>query len=53
MPNQPATPAIVFRAPDELRDALQRIADDRGETLSAVVRRACSEYVRRYPLDES
>ena len=52
VPNQPATPLLAFRAPDELRAALQRIADDRGETLSDVIRRACSEYVRRYPLDE-
>jgi predicted transcriptional regulator len=52
VPNQPATPLIAFRAPDELKDALLRIADDRGETLSEVVRQACWESVRRYPLDE-
>ena len=45
----PATPLIAFRAPDELREELERIAHDRRETLSEVIRRACWDYVRRYP----
>lgn len=36
----------------ELRASLERIAEDLGVNLSDVVRRACEEYVRRYPLDE-
>ncbi|WP_231496216.1 ribbon-helix-helix protein, CopG family [Nocardioides sp. URHA0032] len=48
----PATPLIAFRAPDDLREALERIARDRGETLSDVIRRACRDYVRRYPVGD-
>lgn len=53
MPNQPATPMLGFRGSAELREALERIASDTGETLSDVIRRACWELVRRYPADET
>ncbi|NUO57287.1 MAG: hypothetical protein HOV78_11520 [Hamadaea sp.] len=52
MPNQPRSSIIGFRDTGDLREALERIAADRGEKLSDIVRRACEEYVRRYPLDE-
>lgn len=52
MPNQPRSAIIGFRDTTGLREDLERIAADRGEQLSDVVRRACEEYVRRYPLDE-
>lgn len=48
----PATPMVGFRCPPELREQLERIAADRRESLSDVVRRFCEEGVRRYPLDE-
>lgn len=52
MPNQPATPLIAFRADDELKAQMQRIADERGETLSDFIRRACWAEVRRFPADD-
>ncbi|MGZ4518930.1 MAG: ribbon-helix-helix protein, CopG family [Mycobacteriaceae bacterium] len=36
---------------DELWDAVKRIALDRGETTSDVVRRALELYVRAWPSD--
>lgn len=48
MPNQPATQVRGFRLPDELWQALVRIADDRGETVTDVVVRALTRYVRDY-----
>lgn len=52
VPNQPATPTRTVRVPDELWEAALRIAHDRGETVSEVVRRALERYVRAHPLDE-
>jgi len=48
VPNQPATQVRGFRLPDELWRALVRIADDRGETVTDVVVRALTRYVRDY-----
>jgi hypothetical protein len=36
------------RIPDDLWDAARRRADDRGETISDVVRRALAVYLRAY-----
>lgn len=47
MPNQPKTPVKSFRIPEQLyRDALAK-ANERGDTLSDVVRRALERYVKR------
>lgn len=40
-----------MRIPDELWQAAQRVAADRGETVTAVIIRALERYVRAYPLD--
>jgi len=37
------------RVPDELWEAARRVAADRGETITDVIRRALEEYVRRWP----
>ena len=52
MPNQPATPHRSVRVPDELWEAAQRVASDRGETVTAVILRALKRYVRDHPLNE-
>jgi antitoxin component of RelBE/YafQ-DinJ toxin-antitoxin module len=52
MPNQPATPNRAIRVPDDLWWAAQRVAKDRGETVSDVVRRALERYVRTHPLND-
>lgn len=49
MPNQPATPIRGVRIPDDLWQEALRIAHDRGETVSEVVRRALERYVREWP----
>lgn len=51
VPNQPATPTHSVRVPDELWRAAQRVASDRGETVTAVILRALERYVRTHPLD--
>lgn len=48
MPNQPATPNRTVRVPDELWEAAKRKAADRGETVTAVILRALTRYVREY-----
>lgn len=48
MPNQPATPHRTVRVPDELWHAAQRIAADRGETVTDVIVRALTRYVRDF-----
>lgn len=48
MPNQPATPTRSVRVPDEEWEAAKRVASDRGETLTDVIRRALRRYVREY-----
>lgn len=47
MPNQPKTPLRNVRVPDELWQAALLKAQDRGETVSDVVRRALERYVAR------
>jgi predicted HicB family RNase H-like nuclease len=48
MPNQPAADDARFELhlPQDLKDAAKRAASDRGESLSAVIRRALEAYVR-------
>jgi hypothetical protein len=46
MPNAPKTPGRNVRVPDDLWVAAQAKADERGETVSDVVRRALERYVR-------
>jgi hypothetical protein len=52
VPNQPATPNRTIRVPDELWDEAKRIAHDRGETVTDVVLRALTRYVRQFGEDE-
>lgn len=52
MPNQPATQHRSVRVPDELWRAAKRAAADRGETVTAVIIRALTRYVRQYPAPE-
>ena len=51
-PNQPATPTRSFRCRDELWEAAQRVAEDRGETLTDVLVRALEVYVRAWPTSD-
>lgn len=48
MPNQPATPTRSVRVPDELWQAALRVAKDRDETVTDVIIRALTRYVREY-----
>jgi len=48
VPNQPATPNRTVRVPDELWDAARRKAADNGETVTDVIIRALTRYVREY-----
>lgn len=52
VPNQPATPKHGVRVSDELWDAAKRAANDNGETVSDVVRRALERYVREHPVND-
>jgi hypothetical protein len=52
VPNQPRTPKHGVRVPDDLWRAAKRVAEDRGETLTAVIVRALERYVRQHPLDD-
>jgi len=47
MPNQPKTPARAVRVEDGLWQAAQQAAEQRGETVSDVIRRALLRYVRQ------
>lgn len=49
VPNQPATPNRTIRVPDELWEAAMRVAHDNGETVTAVIIRALTRYVREHP----
>lgn len=49
VPNQPATPKRSVRVPDELWEAAMRVAQDRGETVTDVILRALTRYVREHP----
>lgn len=51
VPNQPATRKHGVRVPDELWSAAMKKAHDRGETLTAVIIRALTRYVRDYEPD--
>lgn len=48
MPNQPKTPLRSVRVPDELWEAALRKAQDEGETVTDVIIRALTRYVRDY-----
>jgi predicted transcriptional regulator len=47
--NQPKTPKHGVRIPDDLWEAAKRVAADRDETLTQVIRRALERYVRDHP----
>jgi predicted transcriptional regulator len=47
-PNYEGTTIRSIRIPDELWDLAQAIAVDRGETVSAVIRRSLIDYVEHY-----
>ena len=47
VPNQPKTPNTVVRLAAELREPLQREAEERGIYLSDVIREACQEHIER------
>lgn len=49
VPNAPRTPVRSVRVPDELWEELQRVADDKGETVTDVILRACRREVREHP----
>lgn len=51
MPNRPATKHRTVRVPDDLWEQAKRVAADRGETVTDVIRRALERYVRQHPLD--
>lgn len=46
MPNQPKTPVRGVRVPDALWDAAKERAAQRGESVTDVVIRALTKYVR-------
>lgn len=52
MPNQPRTPVHSVRVDDETWQAAKRIAEDRGETLAEVIRRALLRYIKAHPLED-
>lgn len=47
-PDKPRTPHRTIRVPDDLWDAAMRVAHDRGESLSDVIRDCIRDYVRKY-----
>ncbi len=47
VPNTPGTPRRSIRVPDELWDAAVAKAEERGETVSDVLRKALERYVKR------
>jgi hypothetical protein len=49
VPNQPATPTLTFRCPPELREAIERICDDRGITMTDYIVAALWRDVRAWP----
>lgn len=46
VPNTPGTPRRTIRIPDDLWDAATAKAEERGESVSDVIRRALERYVR-------
>ncbi len=51
MPNKPATQARGFRLPDDVWEAVVRIAADQHVTKTEIVLRALRAYIRRYPAE--
>ena len=49
VPNQEATPRRTVRVSDEVWEAAQRVAADRGETMTEVIIRCLIRYVREHP----
>ena len=47
MPNAPKTPLRNVRVSDDLWNAAMAMAEQRGETLSDVIRRALERYAKR------
>jgi len=47
VPNKPKTPVKSFRIPEDLYRAALAKADEKGETLTDVRRRALERYVKR------
>lgn len=47
VPNKPKTPLRSFRIPDDIYEAAQRKAAEKGESVSDVVRRALDRYGKR------
>lgn len=47
VPNKPKTPIRSFRIPQDEYDAAKVKADERGETLTDVVRRSLRRYAKR------
>ena len=47
MPNAPKTPLRNIRVSDDLWQAAMSKAEERGETLSDVIRRALERYAKR------
>jgi hypothetical protein len=48
VPNQPATPIRSVRVSDDLWETAQKVASDRGETVTDVIIRALTRYVSSY-----
>ena len=48
MSDESHTPRRTVRVPDELWEAVQKKAADRGETVTDVILRALTRYVREY-----
>lgn len=47
VPNKPKTPLRSFRIPDDVYQAAQAKAAEKGESVSDVVRRALERYAKR------
>lgn len=48
VPNQPKTPQRTVRVPDDVWHEAKATADQRGETLSEVIRQALERYIRKH-----
>lgn len=47
VPNKPKTKIRAVRVPDELWEAAQAVAADKGESVSDEIRRSLERYVKR------
>lgn len=47
VPNKPKTPIRGFRIPDDVYNAAKAKAEEKGETLTEVVRKALERYAKR------